>query len=92
MSKVKLMIELIDTYSNFIYEIADTAEDIIDDLALNNEAREEFQTRYSQEQIDDYNQRLKLKEWFDELEEAERRHARDGGLDSSILSDNFWNE
>ena len=92
MSKVSLMIMLIDTYSNFLYSIAGTADDILDDLALNNEAREEFQTRYSQEYIDDYNRRLKLKEEFDELEKAEERDAADGAFDSSILGDNFWNE
>ena len=92
MRNVSLMIMLIDTYSDFIYEIADTAQSLIDDLALNKEALKGFQSTYTQEQIDEYNEQLKLKEFFEEVEESDRQAAIDGGLDSSILGDNFWNE
>lgn len=83
---------LIDTYSNFIYEIADTAESLIDDLALNNEALIEFQSQYSKKEIEEYNKQLKLEEFFERMEEADKQAAIDGALDPSILSDNFWNE
>lgn len=83
------MIVLINGYSNFIYEIAEKAENLLDDLALNSQALKEFQSTYSQEQIDEYNEQLKLDKWFEELEEAERRQAQ---LDPSTLPDNFWNE
>lgn len=92
MNKVSPMIMLINRYSNFIYEIADKAEDLLDDLALNKEALKGFQSTYTQEQIDEYNEQLKLKEFFEEVEESDRQAAIDGGLDSSILGDNFWNE
>lgn len=83
---------LIDTYSNFIYEIADTAESLVDDLALNNEALKEFQTSYTSAEIDEYNEQLKLEKFFERMEEADRQAGIDSALDPSILSDNFWNE
>ena len=92
MRKIPLMILLIDRYSDFIYEIADTAQSLVDDLALNSKALKEFQTSYTSAEIEEYNQQLKLKKFFEEVEEAERQTAIDGGLDSSILGDNFWNE
>lgn len=89
---------LIDTYSAFLSDVYNTAESILDDLALDSEALKEFNsaislrsTQYTDEEIQFYHKQIELQEWFKEMDEADRIQGAIGEVDSSILPDNFWN-
>ena len=77
------MIMLINTYTNFLMRIGSECNDIIEQLALSDNYREEFRKAiYDQDELDSWAQ-------LDKIERLERKHAQ---LDESILPDNFWNE
>ncbi len=80
---MRLMITLINTYTDLLNSIASECDDIIESLALNDAYRENFKLGMYDKDT--------LAEWeeFNKQEAWERKHAQ---LDESILPDNFWNE
>lgn len=77
---------LIDTYSTFLESVAETAQELIDELALDDEARQQFiEEIYTPEVIKDYQACIKFDKEWEEIE-------NDTYLDPDTLPDNFWNE
>ena len=83
---MKVILMLIDTYSTFLDNVGSTFEELIYELTLDNEARQEFiKETYTLEDISHMKACIKFdKEWEKIEDEME--------LDSDTLPDNFWNE